>query len=74
MSIIKTILAKKDSTLMYEQEQRLILLALIKTDFKIVEAHKLNAPKMNLESYRTKVNRYFRIRQLKLEYAQLQIN
>lgn len=74
MSAIKTILANKSSTLIHEQEQRLILLALIRTNFNVAEAHKLNAPKMRLDSYKTKVGRWFKLKQLRKEYSQLQTN
>lgn len=71
---IKTILSKKNSTKLYDVERRLILLALIKSDFKTSEAHKLNAPNMLLSSYRTLVSRHFKINQVKKVYKKLQKN
>lgn len=71
MGEIQTILSKKNSTKLYDVERRLILLALIKTDFRTAEAHKLNAPNMLLSTYRTLVSRHFKINQLKKDYKNL---
>ena len=51
-------LNKNNLNLQYN-ERRLILLALIKTNYNIEEAYKINAPSdMTLNSYRRRVNRY----------------
>jgi len=49
----------KDNLNLEYNQRRLILLALIKTNYNIEEAYKLNNPSdMTLNSYRRRVNRY----------------
>jgi len=71
MSQIKSILANNKTLNLYENEKRLILKALIKTNFNINDSHLLNAPEMNFLTYQTKVSRLFSIKKLRKEYAEL---
>lgn len=57
---------------LFWNERRLLVLALIKADFKIEGARDLNAPDMNLETYKTNFARCgLSIKRIKKEYQEI---
>ena len=69
---LKQMLSKDNLTIQHN-ERRLILLALIKSNYKIKEAYKLNNPSyMSIEGYTKKIYRYgISLTNLKKEYEKI---